>query len=142
MARFNIHEWRNKHLYKDPYQNTIEILAEIYIQTNYPKNIILEQQIKEGIIDNVKKIFNKLSTKIKDTFKDAINGIGKESLTALAKAFKGYEPKSPNEITTLIKIAKSKLDFNQINEVSNKIEFIKTLEELNKLSPDSVFQWE
>ena len=142
MARFDIHEWRNKYLYNDPYQDTIDTLAEVYIQTNYPKNIILEQQVKEGIINNIKKTFNKLSTKVKDTFKDAIDGVGKKSLTALAKAFKGYEPKSPNEITTLIKIANSKLDFSQINEVSNKIEFIKTIEELSKLSPDSVFKWE
>ena len=42
MARFDIHEWRNKYLYNDPYQDTIDTLAEVYIQTNYPKNIILD----------------------------------------------------------------------------------------------------
>jgi flagellar hook-basal body complex protein FliE len=144
MARFDIHEWRNNHLYKDPYQDTIETLAEVFIKAKYP-NLLYENvspQLKEGIMDDIKKTFNKLSTKIKDTFKNAIDKVGKKSLAALAKAFKGYKPKSPNEITTLIKIAKSKLDFSQINEVSNKIEFIKTIEELSKLSPDSVFKWE
>ena len=138
MARFDIHEWRNNHLYKDPYQDTIETLAEALIKAKYP-NLLYENvspQLKEGIVDNIKKTFNKLSTKVKNTFKNAIDKVGKKSLAALAKAFKGYKPKSPNEITTLIKIAKPKLDLNgkekQILILLIKIILIMNLKELVK----------
>ena len=142
MAKFDIHEWRQSHLYQDPYQETIETLAEVFIKAKYP-NILYENvspQLKEGIIDTIKDKFDTLSTKLKDTAQKAIKDIGKSDFLNLFDIFKNYKPKSPNKLIQLIAIANSDIDFSSIKEET--IEFIKSQDEINKLPHNTTFMWD
>ena len=119
MTKFNIHDWRHKQVIESykirlSDQNTIEILAEIYM-ANLSKNKLYENisphqyhQLKEQILKKLNAKFSNFSSKLKKQIKNTISKIGKKGLSSLQKIASQFPTfNKSSDLLFRIKIANS-----------------------------------